>query len=708
MSALAELAWPIERLSEGLELCARRAGLAPRAGTGAGVAHEHGLDARAFEATAEALGLELEPVDVPLKEVEAFLRTAAPLVVRLPGGTEHAVSYLFLVGGGRTRVRVLAPDGSEARVALAELVAQFSSGLRAGALRHVDELLARTGILGRRARRAREALLGETLERFRLGGCWLVRQPPGQSFLRTLRLLGLPRRFALVIAAHAVVYALWLAAWVAIGRGALAGRVEPGWLAAFALLLLSAIPFRALERWTSGALSIDVGARLKRRLFAGALRLEPDEVRHLGAGQLLGRVLESEAVEALALAGGFLVVGAAIELGFGAWVLAQAPSGALLVGLLVVWIAATLAVCWRTHAALRAFTRERVELTDDLVERMVGHRTRLAQEAPERWHEGEDERLERYLESSRRLDRWLIALHGAIPAAWLGLGVAGLVPAFLAAGAAPAGMAIGVGGVLLAQGAFAKLVRGAFQLAGLLVAWETVGPLFRAAARANPAAPAEPAHRRPSATSNAPGEPAMTGAELGFRHAGRERAVLDAARFVLERGARVLVEGPSGSGKSTLVSLLTGLRTPQSGSLALGGLDRSALGAGGWLRRVSAAPQLHENHVFSGTLAFNLLFGRDWPASERDLAEAAELCRELGLGPLLARMPSGLQQTVGETGWQLSHGEKSRLFLARALLHGGDVLVLDECFATLDPETLRLAMDTVQRRARTLVCVAHP
>ena len=71
-------------------------------------------------------------------------------------------------------------------------------------------------------------------------------------------------------------------------------------------------------------------------------------------------------------------------------------------------------------------------------------------------------------------------------------------------------------------------------------------------------------------------------------------------------------------------------------------------------------------------------------------------------------MPSGLQQTVGETGWQLSHGERSRLFLARALLHEGDVLVLDECFATLDPETLRLAMDTVQRRARTLVCVAHP
>ena len=49
-------------------------------------------------------------------------------------------------------------------------------------------------------------------------------------------------------------------------------------------------------------------------------------------------------------------------------------------------------------------------------------------------------------------------------------------------------------------------------------------------------------------------------------------------------------------------------------------------------------------------------------------SKAAELCRELGLGPLVARMHSGLQQTVGETGWQLAHGERSRLFLARTLV----------------------------------------
>lgn len=71
-------------------------------------------------------------------------------------------------------------------------------------------------------------------------------------------------------------------------------------------------------------------------------------------------------------------------------------------------------------------------------------------------------------------------------------------------------------------------------------------------------------------------------------------------------------------------------------------------------------------------------------------------------------MPGGLQQVVGETGWQLSHGEKSRLFLARALLQGADLVILDEAFAGLDPPTLARALDCAVRRAPTLLVVAHP
>ncbi|HAO22200.1 MAG TPA: ABC transporter ATP-binding protein, partial [Desulfobacteraceae bacterium] len=118
--------------------------------------------------------------------------------------------------------------------------------------------------------------------------------------------------------------------------------------------------------------------------------------------------------------------------------------------------------------------------------------------------------------------------------------------------------------------------------------------------------------------------------------------------------------------------------------------------------------QFHENHVLTETFSFNLLMGRRWPALPQDLEDAQTICRELGLGDLLNRMPAGFQQMVGESGWQLSHGERSRLYIARALLQQADIVILDESFAALDPENLRLALQCVLKRADTLLVIAHP
>jgi ABC-type transport system involved in cytochrome bd biosynthesis fused ATPase/permease subunit len=112
--------------------------------------------------------------------------------------------------------------------------------------------------------------------------------------------------------------------------------------------------------------------------------------------------------------------------------------------------------------------------------------------------------------------------------------------------------------------------------------------------------------------------------------------------------------------------------------------------------------------VFSADLLFNLLMGRRWPPRAEDVVLAEAVCRELGLGPLLERMPGGLLQVVGETGWQLSHGERSRLYIARSLLQTLDARVLDESFAALDPETLDEVMAAVLRRPQALVVIAHP
>ena len=100
--------------------------------------------------------------------------------------------------------------------------------------------------------------------------------------------------------------------------------------------------------------------------------------------------------------------------------------------------------------------------------------------------------------------------------------------------------------------------------------------------------------------------------------------------------------------------------------------------------------------------------GREWPPSLAALSEAETLRHERGLGALLARMPSGLQQRVGGTGWQLSHGERSRIFLARALLQRAPLTVMDESFAALDPETLATCLRCTLARSDALVVIAHP
>jgi ATP-binding cassette subfamily B protein len=196
--------------------------------------------------------------------------------------------------------------------------------------------------------------------------------------------------------------------------------------------------------------------------------------------------------------------------------------------------------------------------------------------------------------------------------------------------------------------------------------------------------------------------------QVAFRYPRQAKRALDGIDLQISRGERVLLEGPSGGGKSSLVALLTGLHAPEAGQLLLQGVDIETLGAKQWRRQVVAAPQFHENHVLSETFAFNLLMGRRWPPIPEDMRDAQTICAELGLTDLLTRMPSGMYQWVGDSGWQLSHGERSRLYIARALLQDAELVVLDESFAALDPSSLEQAMDCVFRRATTLIVIAHP
>jgi ATP-binding cassette subfamily B protein len=303
------------------------------------------------------------------------------------------------------------------------------------------------------------------------------------------------------------------------------------------------------------------------------------------------------------------------------------------------------------------------------------------------------------------MDRSTARFIALVPRGWLILGLVGLVPAFIRgvdspAGISQAGIAIAVGGILLAYRAWKRLAAGAWQLAGAATAWQRTLVLFNAAAR-----PDLPGSLNAPASAEA--SPIVEARDLSFRYSDRAQPVLRGANLRIAVGDRVVLEGASGGGKSTLVSILAGVREPSSGSVLIHGLDRKTVGAAEWTRRLAAAPQFHENHVLAETFAFNLFLGRPSVLGPADFEEARAICDELGLGDLLERMPAGMLQMVGETGWQLSHGERSRLYIARALLQDAELVVLDESFAALDPENLKRAVECVVKRARSLLVIAH-
>jgi ABC-type multidrug transport system fused ATPase/permease subunit len=657
-----------------------------------------------IEAIASSLGMEAEPTSIRYPDVEQFIRCCGPAVLTI--ASDVAPRFIVAVGQcGRNWIRIIGPDLREHRLPQRRVRDALCARIESSLQDEVNELLTNIGVSQRRQARVRRAVLRQRLRAIQLGGCWMLRLPLNAPFSLHARRSGMLRRFAALLVACSSFTILRLVSWWMIGRGVLNGQLDKGWLIAWTLLLFTLIPARQWMIWLQGRLAITAGELLKQRLLYGAMRLEPEEVRHQGVGQLLGRVIESEAVESLALSGGSLALLAAVEILCSMLVLAFGAGGTTHSFLFLAWVALSIAIGWNYIRKSRDWSDARLNLTHDLVERMAGYRTRLAQSDSVQWHDQEDAALDRYLDLSKKMDRTTSWVTVVIPRGWMILGLLGLAPALLAHDTAATELAISLGGILFAFRALEALGAGLIELAGAAIAWERVQGFFQAATRPLAAGRSDP--HLDFVKSPADNGTLLEARDVCFRYGSRAEAVLRTINIRINKGDRVLLEGPSGSGKSTLVSLLAGLRTPESGSILLDGLDRPTLGSERWRQRVVVAPQFHENHVFTETMAFNLLMGRGWPPTQKDLEEAEAICRELGLGDLLDRMPARMLQMVGDSGWQLSPGEKSRLYVARALLQRAQLVILDESFAALDPDNLSRAFLCALQRSSTIIVIAH-
>lgn len=188
----------------------------------------------------------------------------------------------------------------------------------------------------------------------------------------------------------------------------------------------------------------------------------------------------------------------------------------------------------------------------------------------------------------------------------------------------------------------------------------------------------------------------------GMSFSYEDEAVYRKAEFTLPKGAFAAVTGASGIGKSTLLKLMLGIFSPEEGGLyACRGEERTRLSRG--TRRLFAyVPQ--GLFLFSGTLRENLLISNP-AASEADVEQAVYVS---AMDAFLPQLPEGLDTVLGENGTGLSEGQGQRLAIARAVLSGAPILLLDEITSALDGET----EETVLRRIgglenRTCIVVTH-
>ncbi|MEU4393964.1 ABC transporter ATP-binding protein [Kribbella sp. NPDC023855] len=210
----------------------------------------------------------------------------------------------------------------------------------------------------------------------------------------------------------------------------------------------------------------------------------------------------------------------------------------------------------------------------------------------------------------------------------------------------------------------------------------------------------------PMTEPDEPKEPAdasivFSGVNFGYEPG---RNVLTEVDLEIPAGSVCALVGPSGSGKSTIARLIPRFYDVTDGSVRVGGVDVREISSEVLLRNVALVFQ--DPFLVQGTVADNLRLARP-DATDDELYAAAEAAAAHDF--IVGELPDGYATDVGERGGRLSGGQRQRITIARAILSGAPIVVLDEATAFADPENEALIQNAIARltQGRTVLIIAH-
>lgn len=181
------------------------------------------------------------------------------------------------------------------------------------------------------------------------------------------------------------------------------------------------------------------------------------------------------------------------------------------------------------------------------------------------------------------------------------------------------------------------------------------------------------------------------------------QAVLENISFTVKPGETIALVGPTGCGKSTLLSLIPRFYDPTQGQVLIDGIDVRELPVRELRKSIGVVFQ--EPFLFSNTIRNNVAFG----VPEADVDQIAGAIEAASAGDVVTESEAGMDTIIGERGVSLSGGQRQRLTIARALMLGAPILVLDDPTGAVDAITEAHIQQALARtmEGRTTFVVAH-